>query len=100
MLYPTDISPGSWVFPANRPRRRRPAASTTSAARRALGRARPPWPRLGRAVGWLTMGAAAITLERVLYRFLEDDLIATMTVMILAILLLTLFAPLLQTPRR
>ncbi|MEG3150095.1 hypothetical protein U1769_09365 [Sphingomonas sp. ZT3P38] len=100
MFYPADISPGSWVFPANRARRRRPAASTTSAARRALGRARPPWPRLGGAVGWLAMGTAAITLERVLYRLLEDDLIATMTVMILTILLLTLLGPLLQTPRR
>jgi hypothetical protein len=79
MLSPVDIATGGRVFPARSgPRRRRLTRSAV--------------------IGGIA--AIAVAIERQLDQVLEDDLAATMAVMIVVIILLALVAPLFQPPRR
>jgi hypothetical protein len=103
MLPRPDISAGSWLFLANTPRRP-PHETQTGSDARSIGKPRvmAVFRRrsLLRFLLLFAAGLAAVALECLLDRVLEDHLAATMAVMIIAIILLTLFAPLSRSSRR
>ncbi len=95
-----DISTGSWLFLANAPRRL-PHETQARGDARSIGKPRIMAVfRLRRFLLLFAAGLAAVALEYLLDRVLEDHLAATMAVMIIAIILLALFAPLSRSSRR
>lgn len=96
MLMPSDISPASSLFAA--------AATSqlvvTSDDEGPIHMTLSPWPSLFRLTALCSLVAGFVACERVLAEALGDDMIAVILLLIMAILMVTLGAPLFTGSRK